>query len=67
MSIGLVALLDDVARTGRPLVVTKHGRPVARVVPIDSTTDALFGSVTLIADKAEAYYSTGDRWESEES
>ena len=30
-----LALLDDVAATGRPLVVTKRGKPVARVVPID--------------------------------
>jgi prevent-host-death family protein len=28
-----LALLDDVARTGSELVVTKRGRPVARVVP----------------------------------
>lgn len=26
-------LLDEVASTGRALVVTKHGRPVARIVP----------------------------------
>ncbi len=28
-----LALLDDVAETGREVVVTKRGRPVARVVP----------------------------------
>ncbi len=33
------AVVDDVARTRRPAVVTKHGRPVAAVVPIDQ--DAL--------------------------
>jgi prevent-host-death family protein len=30
-----LALLDEVARTGRGLVVTKRGRPVARVVPLE--------------------------------
>jgi len=30
-----LALLDRVARTGRTVVVTKRGRPVARVVPVD--------------------------------
>jgi prevent-host-death family protein len=28
-----LGLLDEVARTGRPLTITKHGRPVARLVP----------------------------------
>ncbi len=31
---GCLALLDEVARTGIPVVVTKRGRPVARVVPV---------------------------------
>jgi prevent-host-death family protein len=29
-----LGLLDEVARTGHPITVTKRGRPVARVVPI---------------------------------
>lgn len=28
-------VVDDVARTGRPALITKHGVPVAAVVPID--------------------------------
>ena len=28
-----LSVLDDVAATGRTLVVTKHGRPVARITP----------------------------------
>lgn len=31
-----LALLDEVAETGKPLLVTKRGRPVARVVPVES-------------------------------
>ena len=27
-------LMDQVARSGRPLVITKHGRPVVKLVPI---------------------------------
>ena len=30
------SVVDDVARTGRPALVTKHGAPIAAVVPIDS-------------------------------
>lgn len=31
---GCLAILDEVARTHRSVVVTKRGKPVARVVPI---------------------------------
>ena len=31
-----LALLDDVALTGQTLVVTKRGKPVARVSPVES-------------------------------
>ena len=30
------ALLDEVAQTGQPLVVTKRGKPVARLVPVEA-------------------------------
>ncbi len=39
-----LALLDDVGRTGVPLLVTKHGKPVARVVAVEAPT-SLLGSV----------------------
>ncbi len=46
-----LALLDRVAETGEPLVVTKRGRPIARVVPARRTEPAsLRGSVTLRGD-----------------
>lgn len=57
-----LALLDEVAATGRAIVVTKHGRPVARVVPLDPPA-ALAGSVTLLADDDEAFFSTGEMWD----
>ncbi len=59
-----LALLDDVARHRTEIVVTKHGRPVARVVPVGEplSTDR---SVTLLADDDDAYYSTGEEWDAE--
>jgi prevent-host-death family protein len=44
-----LALLDEVAATGQTLVVTKRGRPVAEVVPVDPPT-SLEGSVTFNVD-----------------
>ncbi len=41
-----LALLDEVAATGVALLVTKRGRPVARLVPLESKPPAsLLGSV----------------------
>lgn len=46
-----LALLDRVAETGEPLVVTKRGRPVARVVPMPAgQSGSLRGSVTVRGD-----------------
>ena len=44
-----LALLDEVARTGRELIVTKRGRPVAKVVPIDDVAP-IRGSVVHCDD-----------------
>ncbi|MEQ1873633.1 MAG: type II toxin-antitoxin system Phd/YefM family antitoxin [Ilumatobacteraceae bacterium] len=56
-----LALLDEVATTHRPLVVTKHGQPVARVTPIEATA-VVVGSVTLLADNDAHYFSTDEAW-----
>lgn len=28
-------VIDDVVRTGRPTIITKHGRPVTAMIPVD--------------------------------
>lgn len=53
-------LLDRVARDGDAIVVTKRGRPVAKVVPVEQPTRRpLRGSVRYLADIVEAI---GDDW-----
>ena len=47
-----LALLDDVALTGEEIVVTKRGRPVARLVAVDEPRQ-LTGSVTFNVSDAE--------------
>ena len=44
-----LALLDEVAETGREIIVTKRGKPVAKVVPIEPPK-SLEGSVTVLGD-----------------
>ena len=52
-------LMDEVERTKEEIVVTKHGRPVAKLVPVDGAKpSALFGrakgTVVRVADDAFA-------------
>ena len=54
-----LALLDEVATTHRSLVITKHGVPVARVVPIDNHAVG-HGSVTLQADDDADYFTASE-------
>ena len=57
-----LALLDEVAEHHTTIVVTKHGRPVAKLVPLDEPSPTL-GSVTLLADADDDYFTTGERWD----
>jgi prevent-host-death family protein len=50
-----LSLLEDVARTGEPLLVTKRGRPLARITPSGNVAvarpqDTLRGSVSYEGD-----------------
>ena len=38
-----LAVMEQVANSGRPVVVTKHGKPVVQIIPIDSDEDEIFG------------------------
>lgn len=57
-----LALIDEVAATGDSVLVTKRGRPLARLVPVDDPDVSTDGSVTLLADDDEAFFSTGEEW-----
>lgn len=62
-----LAVLDQVERLKISVTVTKHGRPIARVVPLDDEDSPrpLAGSVRLLAEEDAAYYSTGERWDAD--
>ena len=39
-----LALMDEIAATGDSIVVTKNGKPVARLVPYHERPETLFGA-----------------------
>jgi len=46
-----LGLLDRVASTGEELIITKHGRPVAKLVPVEPADEAeLAGSILYEED-----------------
>jgi prevent-host-death family protein len=57
-------LLDEVAETGQPLVITKRGRPVARLEPPTRPKD-LRGSVKLHLSDDELVHASMGAWDIE--
>ena len=57
-------LLDEVAATRTPLIITKRGKPVAQLVPYvaPERVRSLAGSVLR---ETGAPYGTGERWDAE--
>jgi prevent-host-death family protein len=38
-----LAVMDEVKAKRETVVITKHGHPVAKLVPVDATADEIFG------------------------
>jgi len=57
-------LLDEVERTGQPLVITKHGKPVARLESARPRRD-LRGSVTYHMTDEEFVTASMGEWDME--
>lgn len=57
-------LLDEVAETGETIVVTKRGKPVAKLEPLEDPPP-LKGSVVYLVDDDELLFSTGEAWDAE--
>ena len=47
-------MMDQVSQTGEPVVFTKHGKPVVKLVPAENSADDIFdymaGKVKIIGD-----------------
>lgn len=44
-----LAVMDHVSQSGRPVVITKHGKPVVKLVPANEGEDEIFGALAGIA------------------
>ncbi len=61
-----LAVMDRVSQTGEPVLITKHGKPVAKLVPAEKQADDLFGymagKVKIVGDIIGPVTPLGD-WE----
>lgn len=44
-----LAVMDHVSQSGRPVVITKHGKAVVKVVPVSECEDEIFGALSGVA------------------
>jgi prevent-host-death family protein len=66
---GCLAFLDEVARSGEAITITKRGKPVAQVIPVRPSNlrypqDGLRGSVQILGDILSPVLDS-DAWEVE--
>jgi antitoxin (DNA-binding transcriptional repressor) of toxin-antitoxin stability system len=55
--------MDEVARTGRPTVITKHGKPVAQLGPVPPETESLFGYMrNTVRIRGDIVAATAETW-----
>ena len=56
--------LDEVATSRRPVIITKRGRPVAKLVPITTVTKARSLAGSIVAEMGDPF-STGEGWDAD--
>ena len=58
--------LDEVASQRRPVVITKRGKPVAKLVPISTASRGRSLAGSVVAESGDPY-STGEVWDGDRS
>ena len=61
-----LAVLERVRRTGASIIITRHGEPIAEVIPSSAAADgwlgAMRGTATIVGDLVEPVSAAAD-WE----
>lgn len=61
---GCLKLMDDVSKHGVPITVTKHGKPLVRIVPA-RVPEGPRTLLDTIAYEDEDIFTTGERWDAD--
>ncbi len=60
-----LALLDEVAETGKEYLITKRGKKVARLVRVEQKSQQIWGRMKGTVKIHGDIFSTGEKWEAE--
>ncbi|OYY81079.1 MAG: prevent-host-death protein [Hydrogenophilales bacterium 16-62-9] len=61
-----LAYLDQVARTRAEITLTKHGRAVARLVPVEDIEPVVFGRLAgTVQVRADIVHSIDEVWDAD--
>jgi len=58
-----LSILDELGPEG--IVITKHGKPVAKLIPVERSSEELVGSLADQLTIKGDIMSTGERWDAE--
>ena len=59
-------LIDEVNQSRKPLIITKHGKPLAKLVPFDEKPLSLYGSMKgTVTINGDIVASTGEIWDAD--
>lgn len=62
-----LSLLDEVEKRHFQFIITKHGKPMAKLVPIENKQFSLYGCMkNSVIIKFDIVESTGEKWEANE-
>jgi prevent-host-death family protein len=60
-------LIDEIERTNAEIVITRHRKPVARLVPMPARSSGFCGSLKgMILKERDLVSPTGEAWEADE-
>jgi prevent-host-death family protein len=60
-------LIDQVSQSHKPLVITKHGKPLVKLVPFDEQPSSLYGSMKgTVTIHGDIIKSTGEIWNADQ-
>ncbi|PKB80111.1 MAG: hypothetical protein BZY88_09785 [SAR202 cluster bacterium Io17-Chloro-G9] len=59
-------IMDEVASTGKTVVITKHGVPITELIPAKRRPDTLFGAMKgSVIDMGDVISPIDEEWEAE--
>ena len=62
-----LSILNEVEKRHLQFIITKHGKPMAKLVPIDDKKSSLFGCMkNSVVIRLDIVAGTGEKWDADE-